>query len=110
MKTLSRRELNDLVVRKAMDDPKYREQLIQDPKTALSKLLGWQLPANVTVKAVQEAADTYYVVVPHVPGEDTELSDTELERVAGGWKPAWRQGSDGGVEELGRELESTSAE
>jgi hypothetical protein len=37
----------------------------------------------VEVKAVVERADQAYVVIPHVPAEG-ELSDADLERVAGG--------------------------
>ena len=39
---------------------------------------------NVTVKTMVETADTAYVIVPHVPGEG-ELSDSDLEKVAGGF-------------------------
>ena len=38
---------------------------------------------NVNVKAVADSADTIYVVVPHVAKEG-ELSDSDLEKVAGG--------------------------
>jgi hypothetical protein len=38
---------------------------------------------NVKVKAVADTADTTYVVIPHVAGEG-ELSDADLEKVAGG--------------------------
>jgi hypothetical protein len=36
------------------------------------------------VKTVVETADTAYVIVPHTPGEG-ELSDADLEKVAGGF-------------------------
>jgi hypothetical protein len=52
--TMTRGELADLLSRAAMENPKYREALIKDPK-----------------------------MVPHVANEG-ELSDSELENVAGG--------------------------
>ena len=83
-KKLSRGELQDLVAKQAVKNPKYRAQLIKDPKMVLSKQLGQELPANLKVKAVEETADTYYVVIPHVPKEGAELGDADLEKVAGG--------------------------
>ena len=84
VKKLSRGELQDLVAKQAIKNPKYREQLLKDPKMVLSKQLGQELPANLRVKAVEETADTYYVVIPHVPKEGAELADSDLEKVAGG--------------------------
>ena len=67
----------------AADNPNYRDALMKDPKTVIEKQLNTSLPANLMVKAVQETADTAYVVVPHVPAEG-ELDDADLEKVAGG--------------------------
>jgi hypothetical protein len=79
--TMTRGQLADLLSR-AAENPKYREALIKDPKTVLEKQLGHTL-GKLTVKAVIETPDTMYVVVPHVANEG-ELSDSELENVAGG--------------------------
>ncbi len=84
VKQLSRGELQDLVAKQAIKNPKYRQQLLRDPKSLLAKQLGQDLPASLKVKAVEETADTYYVVVPHVPAEGKELHDADLEKVAGG--------------------------
>ena len=43
--------------------------------------LGQDLPDWLNVKAVEETADTVYVVVPHVPQEGEELDDADLEKV-----------------------------
>jgi hypothetical protein len=80
--TMTRGQLHDLLARFAVENPKYREALINDPKTVLEKQLGSSL-GNVTVKSVQETPDTMYVVVPYVQKEG-ELSDADLENVAGG--------------------------
>ena len=64
-----------------------RQRLIADPKGALEEELGTQLPDNIEVRAVEETADTIYLVLPSAStvGEGGELSDQELEAVAGGW-------------------------
>ena len=48
--------------------------------------MGAQLPEGVEVRVVQESADTIYLVLPSASavGEGGELSDEELEAVAGG--------------------------
>jgi hypothetical protein len=80
--TMSRGQLHDLLARFAVENPKYREALIKDPKMVLEKQLGHNL-GKLTVKSVIETPDTMYVVVPYVAKEG-ELSDSDLENVAGG--------------------------
>ena len=80
--TMTRGQLHDLLARFADENPKYREALISDPKNVLEKQLGHNL-GKLNVKAVIETPDTMYVVVPYVTKEG-ELSDSDLENVAGG--------------------------
>ncbi len=82
MANMTRGEMQDLVSKFANENPKYREALLNDPKGVLEKQFGTSL-GGITVKAVAESADVAYVVVPHVPAEG-ELSDADLEKVAGG--------------------------
>jgi len=74
------------VIKKAIVDETFRQELIKNPKTALQAalaeaLLGATLPAGLEVKAFQEPANSLYLVVPAIP---PELSDAQLEQVAGG--------------------------
>jgi len=79
---MTRGEVQDLLAKFATDNPRYREALVNDPKAVIERQLGTSL-GNVQVKAIVETADTVYVVVPHVASEG-ELSDADLEKVAGG--------------------------
>jgi hypothetical protein len=79
---MTRGEVQDLVAKFATENPKYRDALIKDPKGVIEKQLNTSL-GSVHVKAVADTADTTYVVIPHVAGEG-ELSDADLEKVAGG--------------------------
>lgn len=79
---MTRGEVQDLLAKFAVENPRYRDALVRDPKAIIEKQFGASLGA-VKVKAVVETADTTYVVVPHVPSEG-ELSDQDLEKVAGG--------------------------
>lgn len=80
---MTRGQVQDLLAKFAADNPKYRDALMKDPKGILEKQLNTAMPASMNVKAVQETADTVYVVIPHLPGEG-ELDDADLEKVAGG--------------------------
>jgi hypothetical protein len=79
---MTRGEVQDLLAKFSVENPKYREALIRDPKAVIERQLNTSL-GGVTVKAVIETADTVYVVVPYIAPEG-ELTDTDLEKVAGG--------------------------
>ena len=85
MADISRGEIQDLLGKFATNDPKYRAALLKDAKSVVEKQLNTTLPSNMKVKAVEETADTIYVVVPFVPKQGQELSDSALEMVAGGF-------------------------
>lgn len=79
---MSRGAVQDLLNQFAIENPKYRQALISNPKAIIEKQLNTSL-GKAQVKAVVETADTHYVVVPYVAAQG-ELSDADLEKVAGG--------------------------
>ena len=83
-----RQEMERRLIEKSLQDESFRERLIEDPKGAVEQELGTRLPEEVRVVTVEESADTIYLVLPSTPmagAEGGELSDRELESVAGGW-------------------------
>jgi hypothetical protein len=82
MAQMTRGEVQDLLTKFATENRKYRQALIADPKAIVEKQLNTSL-GRVKVKSVVETADTSYVVVPYLALEG-ELSDADLEKVAGG--------------------------
>jgi hypothetical protein len=79
---MTRGQIQDHVGKFATENPKYRAALLSNPKGTIEKRLNTQLGA-MTVKAVADTADTVHVVIPYAAAEG-ELSDSDLERVAGG--------------------------
>jgi hypothetical protein len=71
------------VFAKAWRDASFRDALLQDPAAALQQELGITLPADVSIRVEAEDAHTQYIVLPHLLS-DLELSDEQLEQVAGG--------------------------
>ena len=84
MSEVSRGEILDIIGEFSAKDPKYRAALLANPKDVLSKQMNQSLPDSLKVKVVQETADTIYLIVPYVPQQGDELSDADLEKVAGG--------------------------
>jgi Nitrile hydratase, alpha chain len=83
----SREEMERRLVQRSLEDDAFRQRLLADPKAAVEQELGTRLPDDVRVVAVEETAETIYLVLPSSSplGEGAELSDRELEAVAGGW-------------------------
>jgi hypothetical protein len=89
-----RAEMERSLIEKSLENESFRQRLLADPKATVEEELGTRLPEEVQVMAVEETADTIYLVVPSTSplGEGGELSDRELEAVAGGdvaysWDP-----------------------
>ena len=87
-----RQEMERRLIEKSVEDDVFRQRLIEDPKGAVEQELGTRLPEEVRVVAVEKTADTIYLVLPSTSmagAEGGELSDRELESVAGGgWIPS----------------------
>ncbi len=74
------------LIEKAWKDETFRQDLIENPKEAVSREFGLNFPDSISLQVVEESADTMYMVIPAAPdtATDRELSDVELEMVAGG--------------------------
>jgi hypothetical protein len=82
-----RTEMERRLVQRSLEDESFRQRLLEDPKGVVEEELGTRLSEGVQVRAVEETADTIYLVLP--PRAETEqssgeISDEELEAVAGG--------------------------
>jgi hypothetical protein len=81
----TRRELEAELIGRASKDEAFRRALVDDPTGTLERELGVQVPEGVTLTVVEETPTSRYVVLPHRPaGGGRELSDTDLDDVAGG--------------------------
>ena len=82
-----RAEVERSIVQRSIGDESFRQRLLDDPKGTVEEELGTQLPDNVEVRVVEESAETIYLVLPSASplvGQGGELSDRDLDAVAGG--------------------------
>jgi hypothetical protein len=74
------------LIERSLQDEEFRQRLLHDPKGTMEQELGGRLPESIEVRALEESADTIYLVLSSASavGEGGELSDQDLEKVAGG--------------------------
>lgn len=82
----SRLSIEGGLISKAWKDEAFKQELLSNPKAVISRELGTQIPDNVEVKVLEETPTSLYLALPVKPsiGAEGELSDEELEAVAGG--------------------------
>jgi hypothetical protein len=81
---LSRRQIEEKIVALAWKDEGFRKAFLADPKAAFEQRLGIALPAGVKMAAHAEDENHLYFVLPARP-QSAELSDEDLEKIAGGF-------------------------
>jgi hypothetical protein len=84
---MTRGELEAMIIRRCWRDEAFRREFTADPKAAFVKYLG--VPAAAVPKLVlhEETPGTWHIVLPPRPPNTDELTDAELERIAGGVSP-----------------------
>ena len=78
---MKRCELEEKIIKKVQEDSNYKKKLLANPKAVIEKELGKALPAGFEFKVVEETPSTAYIRIPANPNE---LSDDDLDNVAGG--------------------------
>jgi hypothetical protein len=79
--SLSRREFEQKVVKRAREDSGFRVRLLKNPKQALKDVFDVEFPADAELLVLEETSTKSYVVLPF---ESAGLSDSDLEKIAGG--------------------------
>jgi hypothetical protein len=80
---LTRHDLEAKIVKRCWEDEAFRKKFTADPAGAFVKYL--EIPAASLPKIVihEESAGSWHIVLPSRPANTEELSEQDLERVAG---------------------------
>jgi hypothetical protein len=70
-------------IAKAHADANFKSQLLQNPKSAIAELTGENLPADLDICVHENTPNLKHLVI-FVDSNSEELSEAELESVAGG--------------------------
>jgi hypothetical protein len=80
---LDRKTVENRLLDKAAQDPEFRALLLADPRSAIARELGVNLPAGAQVTILEEKPDQHYLVLPLNP-ETGQLGAAQLDAVAAG--------------------------
>ena len=73
-----------VLAKRAQTDPEFRKLALKDPVAAVAKIDPTPLPSWFKLRFVDNAGATLTMVLPDPVSASSELSDSELEQVAGG--------------------------
>ncbi len=81
---------------RAIKDAAFRQALLSNPRAVLAKEYNIHLPENVTIRVLEDTPTLHTIVLPAQEATIQELSDVELEAVAGAAIPEtnWRLSCD----------------
>jgi hypothetical protein len=82
--SLSRHDLEAKIVKRCWENDSFRKEFVSDPAGCFVKYL--KAPKAQLPKIVihEEQPGSWHIVLPAKPAKSAELSDDELEKVAGG--------------------------
>lgn len=84
--TLTMQELQNNIAARTIKDDAFRQEFLSNPKGAIEKYSGKKLPAEVSVHAHLQSRNNVHFIVPDKKAieAETELTDEDLDKVAGG--------------------------
>lgn len=82
--TATRRDVETALIEKCWKDAEFKKQVVSDPKGMLEQHTGQKLPPELRIFIHEEDANTLHFSILPAPSNLAELSDQDLERVAGG--------------------------
>jgi hypothetical protein len=80
---MTKQEIEESLIAKAWQDNSFKQELLSNPKSVLQRE-GIILPEGVDIKVLEESISSFYLIIPTPPSSSGELSEADLESVAGG--------------------------
>jgi hypothetical protein len=77
--------IQEQVVERAIKDERFRQELLTNPRAVLAREYNLHVPETVSIRVIEDTADTLTIALPSKQETLLELTDAELEGVSGGW-------------------------
>jgi len=78
--SIDRTSIDQAIADRIAAQPDFRSALVNDPRAALSDLVGMPIPEHIRITVHEESMSDIHLVI----SSDARLSETDLELVAGG--------------------------
>jgi c-di-GMP-related signal transduction protein len=79
--------IHQQVLARAIKDAAFRQAFVNNPKETLAKEYNVHFPDSVAIRVLEDTSTTFTLVLPSQETAMQELSDAELEAVAGARAP-----------------------
>ncbi len=73
-------EMRRRLTERAAEDEAFRQQLLADPKSVISREFGIEIPEAINIHIHQSTKNNFHLALPVSP----ELDEEQLEQIAGG--------------------------
>lgn len=70
--------LLDQIIQKAWEDAEFKKKLLANPKAAVKKAFGTEVPDSLEVEVVEETATKKYFVLPQNPKEVASTANADF--------------------------------
>lgn len=71
-------------IRRGKTDQQFRSLALSNPRAAVEQVAGKPVPEGLRVKFFDGSGEHLSIILPEYVEDESELSDTQLEQVAGG--------------------------
>jgi hypothetical protein len=76
--------VQEQVLERAVKDESFRQEVLNNPRAVLAREYNVHVPETVSIRVVEDTADTLTIALPAKQETMQELSDVELEAASGG--------------------------
>lgn len=87
MQAASRHDLEIKIIKRCWQNEAFGKEFTADPVAAFGKYLKLPAASLPKISVHQETAKSWHIVIPEKPANADELSERELEQIAGGGTP-----------------------
>ena len=85
-------QLNEYLIERAWQEPKFQQQLIEQPRKTLALSLNIDLPDTVDYQVVQDTANHYHLILPYVPANASATESLRIyTKAANIYEQSWQK-------------------